>query len=427
MAKGTIQDIIVNKKKTPGTALPNKLSFPPAGGSSLPPFERSYGEEPPTSRKRFYALSLVAVAAFAVLLFTLSIFFVSATVTVYPKNKVVSINKTVEANKTSGSDLVFDVVSLSADVSMTMPATGIKEVRKKASGSIIVYNAHGPKSQKLIKNTRFESTDGKIYRIDSSITVPGSSEVSGKIVPGSVEAAVFADEPGDKYNIGKTDFTIPGFKGDPRYSKFYARSKTDMEGGVIGSVTTLSETDLITSNATLKKRLTETLLNDIRKNIPQDFIFYDNLFFIEEGETKTLGKEGDKEVSVERSGKIYAIIMRKSLLSKFIAKSEIPDYDNSPVSSHALSNLSMSIKNKELIEPSDINSLTLSIVGATTIVWDFDKDLLLNNLHGKPKKNFHAILAEFPNIVKAELSTTPFWARVLPEKLSEITVKTILE
>ena len=73
--------------------------------------------------------------------------------------------------------------------------------------------------------------------------MPGESLVSGKTVPGSTETAVSADEAGKEYNIGKTDFTIPGFKGDARYSKFYARSKTDMEGGFIGTIYSLSDED----------------------------------------------------------------------------------------------------------------------------------------------------------------------------------------
>ncbi|MEK7143532.1 MAG: hypothetical protein AAB756_01755 [Patescibacteria group bacterium] len=427
MPKATIQDIIVRKKKIPSPIVTEKEQFPPGGGSNLPPYERKYGEEETPPKRRLYVMAFIAVISFAFLLFALSMFFVSATITVYPKQKEILINKSVESSKSGGTGLAFDTVTLSAKESITAPLTGTKEIKKKATGIIIIYNAYSSKPQKLIKNTRFETTDGKIYRIDSSIIVPGESLVSGKTVPGSTETVVSADEAGEEYNIGKTDFTIPGFKGDARYSKFYARSKTDMEGGFIGTIYSLSDEDEASAKTTLRGRLSESLLNDARKNIPPDFILYEDAVFFDFSDIKTSGKEGEKTITVEETGKLYAVIIRRALLSKFIAESEISDLEGMPVSSPTLANLSLSIKNKELVDTSNINNLTFTIVGTTTIVWDFDKKSLVDNLLGKPRKNFHAILAGYPGIMRADLSLTPFWAQVLPKKLEEITVKTVVE
>jgi len=59
-----------------------------------------------------------------------------------------------------------------------------------------------------------------MYRIDSSVIIPGYQKVNGKIIPGSIEATVYADQAGDGYNLKLADltgdFSIPGFKGDPR-------------------------------------------------------------------------------------------------------------------------------------------------------------------------------------------------------------------
>ena len=60
-------------------------------------------------------------------------------------------------------------------------ATAEKEVSQKASGKIIIYNNYSTVSQRLINNTRFEANSGKIYRINSSIVVPGYKKVDGKI------------------------------------------------------------------------------------------------------------------------------------------------------------------------------------------------------------------------------------------------------
>ena len=36
--------------------------------------------------------------------------------------------------------------------------------------------------------------------------------MDGKNIPGSVDVKVYANEPGEKYNIGLSDFTIPVLK-----------------------------------------------------------------------------------------------------------------------------------------------------------------------------------------------------------------------
>ena len=79
-----------------------------------------------------------------------------------------------------------------------------------------------------------------IYRIPESINVPGKTVKDGVETPGTIEVEVFADEAGEKYNIGKVDFTVPGFKNDPaRYKGFYARSVTAMTGGFVGKMKTV--------------------------------------------------------------------------------------------------------------------------------------------------------------------------------------------
>ena len=81
--------------------------------------------------------------------------------------------------------------------------------------------------------------------------------------------------------------------------------------------------------------------------------------FFDFSDIKTSGKEGEKTITVEAAGKLYAVIIRRALLSKLIAESEISDLEGMPVSSPTLANLSLSIKNKELVDTSKINNLRL--------------------------------------------------------------------
>src|SRR3989344_6529655 len=177
--------------------------------------------------------------AVAVLGIGLSVFFSGATVFATPRQEAVTVNGTFTAVKESKpGELQYETMTLSKETSLSVSATGEKHVERKASGNIVIYNNYNSESQRLIKNTRFETPEGLIYRVDKSVTVPGRKSEGGVAAPGSMEITVYADQPGSSYNIGLTDFTIPGLKGDPRYEKFYARSKTPMTGGVSGVVKT---------------------------------------------------------------------------------------------------------------------------------------------------------------------------------------------
>lgn len=101
---------------------------------------------------------------------------------------------------------------------------GILVWSKKATGKIMIYNEFSTAEQKLIINTRFESPDGRIYKLAQSITVPGKKIINQQEIPGQIEAVVIAEEEGSQYNIDPTKFTIPAFKGGPKYEYFYGIS-----------------------------------------------------------------------------------------------------------------------------------------------------------------------------------------------------------
>ena len=84
--------------------------------------------------------------------------------------------------------------------------------------------------------TRFVTPDGKLFRLVSSVTVPGAQVTNGQIVPSSIDAPVAADQPGDAYNVGPVNkLTIPGFQGSPKYNAFYGQLASGTSGGFVGT------------------------------------------------------------------------------------------------------------------------------------------------------------------------------------------------
>src|SRR3989344_576101 len=53
-------------------------------------------------------------------------------------------------------------------------ASGSEHVERRAGGKITVYNEYSSNPQVLVQNTRFATPDGRIYRTDVKVTVPGA-------------------------------------------------------------------------------------------------------------------------------------------------------------------------------------------------------------------------------------------------------------
>lgn len=117
----------------------------------------------------------------------------------------------------------------------------------KASGTITISNSFSEASQPLVATTRFETSDGKLYRLIDGVTVPGAKTEDGKTVSGKIDARVMADQAGTKYNLTSGTFTIPGFKGGPKYDKITAEVKNAFTGGsddASGAKLSVSQSDL---------------------------------------------------------------------------------------------------------------------------------------------------------------------------------------
>src|SRR3989344_8455696 len=190
----------------------------------------------------------------------------TAVINISPYKETSAIDSRLRARANAAADgLPFEIAQLSAEESGLVTATGISSGGQKASGKITVYNNYGNAPQKLIANTRFQTSDGKVYRIRGAISVPGM---------GVLEATVYADQAGEEYNIGPADFTLPGLKGGPRFEKVFAKSKSAMSGGTSGNVRVVKKEDIDSArtavNEKLKNRLTETL----SKQKPEGYVLF---------------------------------------------------------------------------------------------------------------------------------------------------------
>lgn len=370
----------------------------------------------------FLAVTAVLIAGFVV-----ANYFSSATVDISPVTRSAEISYDLTAVKeTKESELAFDFMSLSEDKTIEIPATIEKKIQKKASGKVMIYNSYNASPQRLIKNTRLESTDHKIFRVEESVVVPGAKVVAGKVAePGSVEAIAYADTPGEEYNIGLTDFTIAGFKGDPRYTKFTARSKADspMSGGFSGVVKVPSDEAIANAGETLKQELKTSAVEKARAQIPEGMTFFPGSMVLKFEEVPQAPTEKDT-AKVSMRAIVSVFFFNTASLTQELTKKYLPEHKEDPFlvqNMSALTFLFLDPVNNVVL--SDLTKIRFSISGNAVFVGKVDEKKIREELVGKDKKDFGKIIVGERNVGKAEAVIRPMWKTIFPDNAEKITIK----
>ena len=407
--------------------------------SKKPKVDNSFGGQSPVGRSggsgggysdrkspRF-GIWIVAIISIIIFLFVFPLLFSGAKIEVTPKQEAVLIDGTFTAFKEAQSgELSFEVMSITRSLSDEVPATGEEFVEEKASGKIVVYNNYSTASQKLIKNTRFETPDGLIYRIKDAVVVPGRSTVDGETVPGSLEVTVYADKSGDTYNVDMLDFTIPGLKGDPRYSKFYARSQTAIAGGASGTIRKASNDDVVSASDRLGSKLSAEILEEALSVKPEGFLLLNNSYVIR-SDSKTSNGTGDN-VLVTEEATFYGLIFDEKEFAQFVAENTIASYKGANVELFGLDNLNLTIVDSSSINLEIAESVNFKISGNTKVVWTFDEEALISDLGGESRRKATSILSSYSDSIEtAKVIIRPFWGRSITDKEDKIKLKKIIK
>jgi hypothetical protein len=356
--------------------------------------------------------------------------FTSASVAIHLKHVKASLNnQDFSASADATNTIPYQIMTIAGEDMVKLTPTGEKRVTKKASGTIVVYNNFSTQNQTLVKNTRFETPDGKIYRIDKQISVPGMKKVGGKDVPGSLEVVVAADEAGSEYNIGLVDFTIPGFKNSPRYSKFFGRSKTSMSGGASGMVKTISDADVETARAALTKTLKEKMLTDAKTQKPQGTVLYtDAMFFTFTDTINDAVQSTEKDVPFTLKVKLDAVLFDEAELSRQIVKTAGDVSVDDKIKIDNIEGLAFAWKTPRSSAPEKTESLDFQLSGSANAVWEVDVNAFKNKLAGTKDSEYNSISVQFPGIEKtSQKDISPMWVHTFPKDVKKISVETVID
>lgn len=379
------------------------------------------------SKKKYIALiSVVVVLIISV--FTLSAFLSKTTLTVFPEFNEPTVNAefTAYPDKREGT-LSYEVITLDETGETQVQASGQENVETQASGFIEIIKTT-PGSERLIKNTRFRSTDGLVFRVQESVVVPGAiKDTTGTLVPGTIRAEVFADTTGQEYNLpANTKFDVPGFKESnltELYNAIYAVNRDPIAGGFKGPKFIINDNELSTARQSLQLKLRDTLLAKIETSKPAGFITFPSSVSFTYEAMPTVSY-GENLVTIKEKAVLQMPLFKQSDFAAFLAKETVPTYNREPVrivDSKALefSYIDLNMNSSNLANQT---SLVFKIVGKPVIVSEFNVEQLQKDLAGKSKTSISTVLTAHPGIKSARVSSKPFWRRSFPEDPTNIVV-----
>lgn len=303
-------------------------------------------------------------------------------------------------------------------------STGQGKDEQRAKGIITIINNFSSAPQILVANTRFEAPDGKIFRLDSRIVIPGEAMKNGKLEPSSIDVNVTADKPGPEYNISACNdnckFTIPGFKGTPKFDGFYGISNKSMIGGSLGSVPMVTAEDLKKAEDAILENIKNKINEDLKNKIPNNLKIIDGAksgIKITKVSSNVLAGDFRQSFTVTAAGEIRAIALREQDLIGFIRnqfdvkKPEKYDYCGDPT-----------VEYKDIKPDFEKGTLKLIISVKQTICYHLSQDEIKKDIAGKNQKELEIILKSMDGIEEIKVNLFPFWIKKVPINFNKIKI-----
>jgi hypothetical protein len=310
------------------------------------------------------------------------------------------------------------VFNIQKTVSQDFPATGHVDVAQKARGTLTVYNEL-TSTQPLVATTRFESADHHIFHTMTSIVVPASKTVNGKLVPGNIDVQVIADKPGADYNVPVGIFTVPAFKekGDTeKFQKVYAQSTDPIHSGTSGQSTVVTDSDLAAAKQALQTTLVSSIHQELQSQMNGLKIINDDQIISGQPTSTTPADVKATTFTASLTGSLKTVGFKPSDLDTLI-KNYVDTHNNLAVLPEKLT---LAYENIRWDSARNGLSFTIHVTGPGYT--KIDEQRIISDLLGKNDAQIKAYLGSILGISEAKVSLSPFWVRSIPNNESRVQV-----
>jgi hypothetical protein len=348
--------------------------------------------------------------------------------TLYPEFRQPNVSAEFTAYPDKRADaLSYEIMTLEATGERQVKATGQIQVEQQTTGMIEIVKTT-PGAERLIKNTRFRSPDGLVFRIQESVVVPGAvNDGSGGSVPGTIQAEVFAEEAGEEYNlVAGTQFDVPGFKEGgftDLYNGISARNPATFTGGFNGPQFQIDESELSTARQALQMELRDNLLTRIDSEKPADFVAFKDAVAITYNQLPAV-EYGQDLVTIKEQALLQIPLFQEIEFGSFIAKETVATYDGGDVRVDDPGELKFNYTNPTTSVSVIANepALEFRLTGKPLLIWEYDAVKLTKDIAGLPKTSINNAITAYGGIRAAKVHITPFWQQTFPENSEDIIV-----
>ncbi len=404
--------------------------IPLSGKKRVPLKKSSLAEQPkekrkPRKSKKVFLKSLIfSLLGLIVIVILGFLFFSGIEVEIWPKTESLEFDYQVSLKRELGGELPGQSFDVKKTKEKEFSSTGKKIKEAKATGTIRVYNAHSTYSQSLLPNTRFVSSDGKLFKSIKREMISGGRYEGGKFVSGYSDIEVKAAEAGEGYNIGPSTFSIPGFAGTAKYTTFYGKSFTDMTGGFKGEVAQITQGDLDRAREDLVSELKEENFQFLKDALPEDYtLLFDTLSH------EVLNTNSSKEAENEGESFNYQVELKSQCLA--FNKKEMRSFVKEVI--HSKISEDMEIQEESLNTGFSLKSLDLE-KGEVVLDLDIrakifskiDLEKVKKSISGQTLNEVRLFLENLPGIEKIEVKSWPFWRRRFPDNIKDVELKLVI-
>lgn len=387
-------------------------------------------ERPKTPERRegprfsFSVVKLSIGAIFIVVIISvgvLHVFFATAQLSITPKTRALEMNAVITAS-TEASSVSIETLTIPArlfekeiEATRLFPSTGSAVREASAKGTIKVFNERSV-NQILITNTRFVSEGGMLFRTTKRIVVPPLSSLNVEVV---------AAEPGSTYNIGPSNFSVPGLSGSSLYTLVYGKSSSSMKGGSTGESTVVTGEDIEKAKEELTSSIIKQAQDVITAELPSSFVLTEQAFVSEILEADTPVKSGaaldqfnyTASVRVRAIGfqKEYIYELARQLLAVQLQKGELINEQT----------LDVQYTTESVRQGTGTARLKATI--SAVAYEDIDVEKIEASILGKTMGEVELILRAQQGISNFTISLWPFWIQGVPVDSERAHVRLILD
>ncbi len=374
----------------------------------------------------FKKILISSVVLFLFFIVASHTFLLNAQVIIHPVTERVSYSGEFKIDlslidfQENSSVIPGEIFELKKEHSRNFHSSGMEMEEKKSQGVLTVYNDHSSSPQILVANTRFISSDGKLFYSLERVSVPGRTEDGRRTIPGEINVTVVAAEAGEDYNINKTSkFSIPGLQGTPMYTSVYAENPEPITGGYVGELPKITQEDVNLAKEIVVQDIIDEAKEKLKKEISSDFVIDKQLINYQITEEFIYPNVGENSELFDYSIKVDFKILsyKKSDKEKMVRN-------------FLLSQVSLTTDDIFSVKEIDKKSLRVSLdiqdidldKGEVKVIIECSalsyltaqENHLKEFLSGKNFKQVKNEMESYSNIEKVNFNYWPFWINSLP-------------